>query len=103
MLRQGWRVGWVFCLLLTISTVAAQETAAPDEAPREPAPWEDDVQLHDLQFITTHLGWAVGDQGVVWRTTDGGETWEAIRTEIPCPLRSVCFLTDRIGWAAGGG
>lgn len=69
----------------------------------EPRPEEEDAELHDVQFVTSKLGFAVGDHGVVWRTADGGETWQFIRTGVPCSLRSLCFITDRFGWIAGGG
>ncbi len=73
-------------------------TAAPT-----PAPVEDDAQLHDVQFLNAHLGWAVGEHGVIWHTADGGRSWELQRSGVSFALRSVCFLTDQIGWAAGGG
>lgn len=107
--RHGRRSGWLICLLMVASAAVAQDSipgsrdSAFDSTPRQPTPWEDDVQFHDIQFITSRLGWAVGDQGGLWRSTDGGDTWEPITTNIPCPLRSICFLTDRIGWVAGGG
>ncbi|HUG93294.1 MAG TPA: YCF48-related protein, partial [Planctomycetaceae bacterium] len=36
-------------------------------------------------------------------TRDGGRTWTAIQSPVDVPLRSVCFLSDRVGWIAGGG
>ena len=38
-------------------------------------PVQDDASLYDIQFIGSQLGWAVGDHGVIWKTTDGGQTW----------------------------
>ncbi|MCA9068256.1 MAG: hypothetical protein KDA84_05000 [Planctomycetaceae bacterium] len=66
-------------------------------------PIHDDASLHDLQFVGSQVGWAVGDHGVVWRTTNGGKHWDLVPCPVDCPLRSVCFLTDRVGWVAGGG
>ncbi|MBI3861783.1 MAG: hypothetical protein HY290_07790 [Planctomycetia bacterium] len=70
---------------------------------REPTPIEDDANLHDVQFVGDRQGWAVGDRGVIWHSDDGGETWNLQPSGVTCPLRSVCFLSDRVGWVAGGG
>ena len=125
--RHGRRWSWLICWLIAVSTAWAQDPRGGsrsrasedprlfhtnDDAPspfhqinpeRQPAPWEDDVQFHDVQFVTSRLGFAVGDLGTIWRTSDSGDSWELIRTDLPCPLRSVCFLTDKLGWVAGGG
>src|SRR5690606_13949761 len=65
-------------------------------------PLLDDAGLHDVQFVGQRRGWAVGDRGVIWRTDDGGESWQRLASGVDCPLRSVCFLTDRVGWVVGG-
>ena len=65
-------------------------------------PEQDDASLHAVELIGSRLGWAVGDRGVVWRTADGGATWQLCPTPVASSLRSVCFLTDQLGWAVGG-
>ena len=67
-----------------------------------PAPIQDDANLHDVQFLDGQIGWAVGDHGVIWRTDDGGRSWQLLPCPADCALRSVCFLSDRVGWIAGG-
>jgi photosystem II stability/assembly factor-like uncharacterized protein len=74
-----------------------------DITARQPTPLEDDAQLHDVQFVSRQLGWAVGDHGVIWHTRDGGREWQLQSSGVTCALYSVCFLTDGVGWAAGGG
>ena len=61
----------------------------------------DDATLRAIQFIDAKEGWAVGDEGVVWHTIDGGQTWEWQSTGIRASLRSVCFLDPYTGWAVG--
>ena len=68
----------------------------------QPRPEQDDAALHDVQLMGTKHGWAVGDRGATWRTDDGGATWQFVPAPTDCSLRSVCFLTDQIGWAVGG-
>lgn len=81
---------------------ASVATVAGEVIPRDPSPLEDDAGLHDIQFVSSRLGWAVGDHGVIWHTRDGGEQWELQTSGVTCTLSSVCFLSDQVGWAAGG-
>lgn len=97
------------CVLLIYGRAALAEDVSPlgllEPAPSEvqPTPLEDDANLHDVQFVGGQIGWAVGDHGVIWNTRDGGQTWRLVPSPVDCPLRSVCFLTDQVGWVAGGG
>ena len=63
---------------------------------------QEDASLHDLVFIGTEIGYAVGDHGTIRKTEDGGTTWNFLESPVLSNWRSVCFLTDRIGWIAGG-
>ncbi len=61
----------------------------------------EDATLHDVQFFDANEGWAVGDEGVVLHTIDGGETWERQATATRASLRSVHFITPFEGWVVG--
>ena len=41
-----------------------------------PLIWQADADLHDVYFHDAQTGWAVGSQGVILKTTDGGQTWK---------------------------
>jgi len=56
--------------------------------------------LHDVDFVDTQRGWAVGDGGVVYLTTNGGASWEG-RILGTQDLRAVEFVSPLRGWAAG--
>lgn len=68
----------------------------------EPSPIQDDATLRDIAMIGEKLAWVVGDHGTMWKTTDSGVTWKFVSTNTLAHWNSVCFLTDRIGWIAGG-
>ncbi len=92
------RTFWMSLALLLgllFATTIALEPVAVDAA-------LEDAQLTDVAFVTRELGWAVGDRGVIWHTADGGKTWNRQHSGVTCRLQSVCFLDDKIGWAAGG-
>src|SRR4051795_8710077 len=60
-----------------------------------------DAAIHAVQFIDKSEGWAVGDDGVVWHSIDGGATWERQKSGTRASLRGVYFLTPYTGWAVG--
>ena len=61
----------------------------------------DDAPLRAVQFVDANEGWAVGDDGVVWHSTDGGKSWDRQKTGTRASLRAVQFLTPYTGWVAG--
>lgn len=85
--------------IVVISSCLAVAVAAAE--PIAPSPVHDDAALHDVQFIGSAAGYAVGDQGTVWRTSDGGQTWRFVPTPTTASLHSASFLTDQVGWVAG--
>jgi len=59
--------------------------------------------LTGVTFHDKNLGWAVGHDGVILRTRDGGNRWEKVRNAPDeCrPLLDVWFRDDRHGFAIG--
>ncbi|MDB4384680.1 YCF48-related protein [Opitutaceae bacterium] len=46
---------------------------------------------------------AVGERGLVQRSTDGGDTWTTVNSGVSRTLCAITFLDQRNGWAAGHG
>jgi photosystem II stability/assembly factor-like uncharacterized protein len=61
----------------------------------------DDASLRAVHFVDAAEGWAVGDDGVVCHTNDGGKNWERQPSGVSASLRSVWFTNPASGWAAG--
>jgi photosystem II stability/assembly factor-like uncharacterized protein len=59
--------------------------------------------LYDVTFANSDslIGWAVGQNGVVLRTTNGGMRWEKQFIPGGQTLRSVSFSSTLDGWAVG--
>lgn len=65
--------------------------------------------LAAVDFIDATTGYVVGgsaDHPVLWKTTDGGDTWKPIHERLPedtvdCQLRDVKFLSMEHGFAVG--
>jgi photosystem II stability/assembly factor-like uncharacterized protein len=51
----------------------------------------DEVPLHDVFFIDSNIGWAVGDAGAIFHTTNGGNNWHAQESKTLKHLRGVHF------------
>lgn len=91
-----------YCVLVVALNMTRPALAQTVPAAKsEPTPIQDDANLHDIQLMGAARAWVVGDHGVVWHTRDGGRHWMLQSTPVDCSLRSVCFLTDRVGWIAG--
>lgn len=98
-MRRNFFLSNSFWLVLALSLVSTAN--AKDVRPEWEASLLDDATLHDVAFVG-QSGWAVGEHGVIRRTTDGGQTWSLEQAPRSASLRSACFLTNRIGWIAGG-
>jgi len=83
--------------LVTLAAIAAfaMPTYAADH--RHP----EDAALHGVQFLDAEVGYAVGDEGVVWKTINGGKTWELLPTNVRGSLRSIHMLSPLAGWVVG--
>ncbi len=66
-----------------------------------PPPSYDDAALRAVQFVDDREGWAVGDDGVIWHSIDGGESWERQKTGTRATLTGVHFLTPYTGYICG--
>ncbi|MCA8997459.1 MAG: hypothetical protein KDA80_10740 [Planctomycetaceae bacterium] len=72
---------------------------------RTPSPIQDDATLWDVAMAGSTTAFAVGDHGTLLRSFHGGQTWEFLFLAEDLnsySLKSVCFLTNRVGWFAGG-
>jgi photosystem II stability/assembly factor-like uncharacterized protein len=61
----------------------------------------EDAALRAVQFWDNREGWAVGDEGVIWHTIDGGKHWERQPSGVRASLRSLHFLDPYTGWVVG--
>jgi len=71
-------------------------------APRPDATVTDNLIYRpmDIYFSDESNGWAVGYNGTLMKTTDGGKTWSGTRVDSG-DFRAVQFLDGNRGWLAG--
>jgi photosystem II stability/assembly factor-like uncharacterized protein len=72
------KVFYLFFLISIISLQAGAQWIAQNSGTNQ--------NLYDIEFLNDRIGWAVGDAGVVIKTTNGGTTW--INIPNPSPMYS---------------
>lgn len=59
------------------------------------------TDLNSVYFADSNSGWAVGNSGVILKTTDGGSTWLAQTSGVADNLQDVRFVNASTGIAVG--
>lgn len=63
-----------------------------------------DAKLYAIDFpFGGDIGWAVGDNGTIINTTDGGHSWSTQPSGVAEPLYQVDFSDERHGFVVGAG
>jgi photosystem II stability/assembly factor-like uncharacterized protein/tetratricopeptide (TPR) repeat protein len=88
---QGRRNIWALGACLLLTGIAAAFSPAIEDA-----------TLNDVCFVDGANGWAVGDHGAIWHTTDGGQRWLPRQSGTNAPLYSIDMIDGERGWAVGG-
>ncbi|MBK9098055.1 MAG: T9SS type A sorting domain-containing protein [bacterium] len=55
--------------------------------------------LQSVFFIDENTGWACGNEGVILKTTNGGENWFEQNSTTTEDLREILFVDENYGWA----
>ena len=59
--------------------------------------------VYVVQFPSTEVGYVCGYQGAIFKTSDGGWSWDILNTGTNTVVfRKMHFVDDEIGYAAGG-
>jgi photosystem II stability/assembly factor-like uncharacterized protein len=62
---------------------------------------ETDKNLRAIYFVDSMTGWAAGDAGVVYRTTDGGKNWKPLLSGAAANINFIYFIDWNHGWMLG--
>ncbi len=56
---------------------------------------------NDIYFLDEDIGWVVGQGGTVYKTTNGGNTWQKERTGLYNDLNAIHMVKNSTGWIVG--
>ena len=88
----------IVLLLLTIATITVNSQNFIWSAQNSGV----ETTLNDVYFIDNQNGWAVGTNGVILKTSDGGLVWSAQQSGVTAELRAVYFIDENNGYTVGG-
>lgn len=57
--------------------------------------------VRDVFFINKSIGYAVGGEGMIKKTTNGGQTWDTQKSGTTLSLTTVFFINENVGYATG--
>jgi photosystem II stability/assembly factor-like uncharacterized protein len=60
-------------------------------------------RYNDVYFVTPKMGWIVNGAGQIYKTTNGGSSWQKQFENSTAHFRSVAFLDSLRGWAGNVG
>ncbi len=55
--------------------------------------------FNDAFFVSDNLGWAAANQGLIYKTMNGGNSWTALSTGVDFDIQAVHFLNEEKGFA----
>jgi len=88
---------WLAALALLGNAVASAQSRANGTVSMR-----QDAGLASIVFVDADRGWAVGDRGVVWHTTDGGRSWRLQNSGTTARLESIAMMDAENGCIVGG-
>lgn len=99
-------IALLFLITLVVATIYFTGNIDDSDVQSEGSRWSlahsgtTSTLLH-VDFVEPAHGWAVGQDGVIIATNNGGETWQSQDSGFEITLRSVDFTDVHIGWAVG--
>ena len=57
--------------------------------------------LKDIKFINKDIGWVVGRKGFIWKTIDGGSSWNHLESGTNRYLYGLFTLDENRVWIVG--
>lgn len=59
------------------------------------------LNLNEIHFVSDEVGFIIGEQGLVLKTTDGGLSWHEVPTDVSHNLHTISFANQTTGYING--
>jgi photosystem II stability/assembly factor-like uncharacterized protein len=100
---ENWRAGTLYIPISDPQKIAApRATGAILEPVPRAAALPASLRLNAITFSGSEAGWAVGANGAIFYTSNGGRSWQPQESGVKSDLYDVKFLDALEGWAVGG-
>jgi len=100
---ENWRAGTLYIPITDPQKIAApRATGATIEPVTRPATLPASLRLNAVSFSGSEKGWAVGANGAIFYTSNGGREWKPQESGVKSDLYDVKFVDANEGWAVGG-
>ena len=94
--QHGWATGWSY----PRSPVLRTTNGGQSWALATQFSWP----IYRIRFHNALNGWLCGSDGWLCKSTDAGQTWQNVRTDVMYnPYKDVRFINDQEGWVFGPG
>jgi photosystem II stability/assembly factor-like uncharacterized protein len=91
----------IFCILAAAAAFAQDRSARGQAGTPAQLTANGDAALRAVAFADFQRGFAVGDRGTLWGTTDGGGHWHGTTLKVDADLTDIYFLNEQLGWISG--
>ncbi|MCK5765532.1 MAG: T9SS type A sorting domain-containing protein [Bacteroidales bacterium] len=98
--QHGWVVGSTGAAGEILSSIVGTTNGGDWE--QIPFPAYASVSLQGVYFVSPDSGWVVGNGGVIYATSDGGQSWQQQSSGTSRKLYRVHFVNSLTGWITGG-
>jgi photosystem II stability/assembly factor-like uncharacterized protein len=88
------KIAAILILILYFAPFNYSQTYVWKQLPNAPVSGRND----DISFVTPMLGWVATGSGQIFKTTDGGDSWQ-VQLQTTAYLRSLKFADSLNGWA----
>ncbi|HVF42291.1 MAG TPA: YCF48-related protein [Pyrinomonadaceae bacterium] len=101
---ENWRAGTLYIPISDPQNVSAppRSNASSSGAAPRAAALPASLRLNAVFFAGSETGWAVGANGIIYSTANGGRSWQPQESGVKSDLYDVKFADALEGWAVGG-
>ncbi len=58
--------------------------------------------INSINFINADTGFVYNQPGIIWRTANGGQSWDSIPLNFTGYIKDMAFANNSVGYAVGG-
>jgi len=93
------KLGLIMAIILLISFAGLSQVSAAETWTAQTSGTT--VNLYDVDFVDSNIGWVVGGSGTILKTTDGGGIWAFQTSGTTAAIYAIDIVDANTGWVVG--